>query len=99
MMRPVVISMLALGLGGCQPKDPQQVEFEKRFEQDAILVKTCPGDPRFATGRTAITQRVYRFEKELWYTDVESYRRVEGTPETVCNLLLPPIETIARNGG
>lgn len=69
MLRLVTILGVVLSLSGCsrEPKDPQQVEFEKKFEREAVLVKTCPGDPRYASGPTAITQRVYRFENELWY--------------------------------
>jgi hypothetical protein len=91
MIRVVTILIIAFGLAGCdrKPTDPQQIEFEKKFQRDAVLVKTCPGDPRRASGPTAITQRVYRFENELWYDDADRYRRVEATPETVCNLLLP----------
>jgi hypothetical protein len=72
-MRLLIILVVALGLGGCdrKPKDPQEVEFEKKFEREAVLVKTCPGDPRWASGPTSITQRVYRFENELWYQDVD----------------------------
>jgi hypothetical protein len=92
MLRLIIILVAALGLGGCKepdPKDPKQVEFEKKFASEAVLVKTCPGDPRYASGPTAGTQRVYRFEKELWVEEVTGYRRVDGAPETVCDLLLP----------
>jgi hypothetical protein len=89
MLRLLAISLVLLGLSGCkeQPKDPQQVAFEKKFEREAVLVKTCPPDPRFASGPTAAAQRVYRFEKELWYQDVDGYRKVDATPETVCKVL------------
>jgi hypothetical protein len=92
MLRLLTILAVVLGLSGCekQPKDPQQVEFEKKFEREAVLVKTCPGDPRLASGPTASAQRVYRFEKELWYQDVNRYRKVEATPEAVCSVLELP---------
>jgi hypothetical protein len=91
MLRVVTILVVVLGLNGhsaeAQQKDPQQVEFEKKFQREAVLVKTCPGDPRYASGPTAVAQRVYRFQKELWYQDVNGYRKVEATPETVCSVL------------
>jgi hypothetical protein len=71
------------------PKDPQQAEFEKKFDREAVLVRTCPGDPAYASGPTSNSQRVYRFEKELWVTTVKGYQRVDGAPDTVCELLLP----------
>jgi len=93
MLRLATIVIVALGLNACnerEPKDPQQVDFEKKFEREAALVITCPGDPRYASGPTAIAQRVYRFEKGLWYRDVGGYRKVEATPETVCKVLQLP---------
>jgi hypothetical protein len=92
MLRLLTILAMVLGLASCneKPKDPQQVEFEKKFEREAVLVKTCPGDPRYASGPTAVAQRVYRFEKELWYQDVTGYRKVEATPEAVCDALQFP---------
>ncbi|MBR1223781.1 hypothetical protein JQ600_02565 [Bradyrhizobium sp. AUGA SZCCT0176] len=71
------------------PKNPQQAEFEKRFDREAVLVRTCPGDPAYASGPTSNTQRVYRFEKELWVRTVKGYQRVDGAPDTVCELLIP----------
>jgi hypothetical protein len=94
MLRLIILLAVVVGLSGCNEeknrKDPQQVEFEKKFEREAVLVKTCPGDPRFASGPTAAAQRVYRFEKDLWFVDVNGPRKVEATPETVCNLLVMP---------
>jgi hypothetical protein len=92
MLRLVTILVVVIGLGGCnrEPKDPQQVEFEKKFEREAVLVKTCAGAPGYASGPTAAAQRVYRYEKELWYLDVNRYRKVEATPEAVCSVLQLP---------
>lgn len=94
MLRLVTILVAALSLSSCnreqEPKDPQQVEFEKKFEREAVLVKTCAGDPRYASGPTAAAQRVYRFEKELWCLDRNRYRKVEATPDTVCEVLQRP---------
>jgi hypothetical protein len=95
-MRAVVaVCIIAVGLAGCgEKKDPEQAAFEKKFEREAAVVMTCPGDARWASGPTATTQRVYRYEKELWVEAVTSsginYQRVEATPETVCNVLVPP---------
>ena len=88
-MRLITVVVFALALSGCfeqRPKDPQQVKFEKRFEREAVLVKTCAGDPRYATGPTAAAQRVYRFEKELWYLDARTdrFRKVEARFVTFC---------------
>lgn len=67
MLRVITILVVVLGLSGhgaeAQQRDPQQVEFEKKFQREAVLVATCPGDPTWASGPTAATQRVYRFEK------------------------------------
>jgi hypothetical protein len=88
----IALCTIAVGLAGCEPtpKDPAQVEFQKKFEREAAIVVTCPGDARWASGPTAATQRVYRYEKELWVETVGGYQRVEATPETVCNVLVPP---------
>lgn len=93
MRRVGTILILFLGLSGCnekQPRDPQLVEFEKKFEREAILVKTCHGDPRYASGPTAAAQRVYRYEKELWFEDISGPRKIEATPEAACDTLITP---------
>jgi hypothetical protein len=60
MLRLLAICVVVIGLAGCnrepEPKDPQQVEFEKKFEREAVLVKTCPGDPRYASGSIALNK-------------------------------------------
>lgn len=93
--QPIAIALIAIGLSACkkerEPPDPKQVEFNKRFDREAVLVMTCPGDPRWGSGPTAFAQRVYRFERELWYTDADvGLRKVEATPETVCAVLTTP---------
>ncbi|MET4603430.1 hypothetical protein ABIB90_002908 [Bradyrhizobium sp. JR4.1] len=93
MLRLVAIMIAGVALAGCkeQVKDPQQVEFERKFEREAVLVRTCPGDPRYASGPTAAAQRVYRFEKELWFIDIDGPRKLETNPEAACSTLtLPP---------
>jgi hypothetical protein len=95
-MRYALLCLIALSLAACErkTKDPAQAEFERKFEKEAVIVMTCPGDARWASGPTASTQRVYRYEKELWVevvnTNGTGYQRVEATPETVCNVLIPP---------
>jgi hypothetical protein len=93
----IVLCIAALSIAACgerKPKDPAQAEFEKKFDRDSVIVMTCPGDARWASGPTAATQRVYRYEKDLWVEIVTTtgagYQRVEATPETVCNVLVPP---------
>jgi hypothetical protein len=93
----VAVCIIAVSLAGCgerKPKDPAQTEFDKKFEREAVIVMTCPGDARWASGPTAATQRVYRYEKELWVEAITTsginHQRVEATPETVCNVLVPP---------
>jgi len=93
MRRAALVLVIIFGFGGfseAAPKDPQQVEFEKKFEREAALVRTCPGDPRFASGPTAAAQRVYRYEKELWFIDVTGPRRLEAAPEAACDALTVP---------
>jgi hypothetical protein len=93
-MLPIAILIIftSIILSACkqEEKDPQQVEFEKKFEREAILVRTCPGDPRFGSGPTAAAIRVYRFQSELWYQDVDSYRRIDANPENACAILTIP---------
>jgi hypothetical protein len=81
----LVIALLA----GCsqKEKDPAQVEFEKRFEREAVLVKTCRPDPSVASGASL---KVYRFEQELWFNDRGVLRRVDATPDNVCDVLDEP---------
>jgi hypothetical protein len=67
--------------------DPQQVEFEKKFACDATLVRVCPPDPTLATGPGSAARQVYRFQSELWTFDHGKLRRVEATPENVCEIL------------
>ncbi len=76
--------MAALLLLGCGKPDPAQVEFRKKFLEEAILVKTCRPDPGIASG---VPVRVYRFRGELWYDNRADLRRVDGTVENVCDLL------------
>jgi hypothetical protein len=94
MLRLITLLVFVIGLTGCkdEPRDPQQVEFEKKFDHDAVLVRTCPADPRYASGPTAAAQRVYRYERELWFVDVGGPRKLEATPETACDVLVIPRE-------
>ncbi|WP_375762867.1 hypothetical protein ACE10X_22400 [Bradyrhizobium sp. Pha-3] len=63
---------------------PEEIGFQKKFDRDAVLVRTCAPDPGVASGATL---KVYRFEGELWFNDRGIWRRVDGKPENVCDLL------------
>jgi hypothetical protein len=63
---------------------PEELEFDKKFDREAVLVKTCGTDPGVASG---IPLKVYRFENELWFDDRRRWRRVDGKLENVCDLL------------
>jgi hypothetical protein len=63
---------------------PEEIGFQKRFDRDAMLVKTCAPDPSLAS---AATLKVYRFEGELWFSDRGRWRRIDGKPENVCDIL------------
>ena len=68
--------IIALLLPGCsKEEDPEQVAFEKRFRREAVLVKTL---------------KIYRFEQELWFKDRGVLRRVDATPDNVCDVLDEP---------
>ena len=87
--RFVATAIALLVVGGCQEKkDEETLQREKRFASEAVLVRTCPGDPSLISGETAVVQKVYRWEGELWAWDRRTLRRVEGTPETVCRALV-----------
>ena len=62
----------------------EELEFNKKFNREAVLVKTCGSDPGVASG---IPLKVYRFEDELWFNDRDTWRRIDGKPENVCDLL------------
>jgi hypothetical protein len=88
----VLCALIALFflLAGCSKRDPEEVEFEKRFRREAVLVKTCPGDASLASGPTSVHQRVYRFQEELWFDERGIMRRVDAKPENVCAVLQAP---------
>jgi hypothetical protein len=88
-----VVALVAAStmLSGCgQKQDPEQVEFEKRFARDAVLVKVCPPDPTLASGPGSAARQVYRFQNELWTYDHGDLRRVDAKPENVCEILQFP---------
>ena len=76
-----VLFLASATLSGCQKEDPQQVEFEKNFARDAILVRVCPPDPTLASGPGSAARQVYRFQSELWTYYHGDLRRVDATPE------------------
>jgi hypothetical protein len=63
---------------------PEEVEFDKTFDREAVLVKTCGPEPGVAT---AVPIKVYRFEAKLWYRDDHRWRQVDAKPDNVCDLL------------
>jgi hypothetical protein len=65
--------------------DSEQLEFEKKFDRDAVLVKTCRPDPTIESG---VAMKVYRFEEKLWFRERKTrWKQVDGKPENVCDLL------------
>jgi len=76
--------VLTLLLAGCKEPTPEQVEFQKKFDREAVLVKTCGWDPTVASGAPL---KVYRFEQDLWFSDRGAWRRVDGKVDNVCDLL------------
>lgn len=62
----------------------EEVEFDKKFDQAAVLVKTCGPEPGIAT---AVPIKVHRFEEKLWYRDDHRWRQVDAKPDNVCDLL------------
>lgn len=93
MLRVITILVVVLGLSGhgaeAQQRDPQQVEFEKKFQREAVLVATCPGDPTWGFRADSRHPAGLSLRKEL----NGNYRRVEATPETVCEMLVLPKST------
>jgi hypothetical protein len=63
---------------------PEEVEFNKKFDREAVLVKTCGQEPGIASPSL---MKVFRFEEKLWYRDFHRWRQVDGTPDNVCDLL------------
>jgi hypothetical protein len=63
---------------------PEEIEFDKKFDREAILVKTCGPDPGLASGTPL---KVFRFGEKLWYRDLNRWRQIDAKPENVCDLL------------
>jgi hypothetical protein len=80
-------ALLAALLLGCSKPDPEQVEFQKKFDHEAILVKTCRPDPSIESGPSL---KVYRFQEQLWFNDRGIMRRVDAKVDDVCELLDEP---------
>jgi hypothetical protein len=62
----------------------EEVEFDEKFDREAVLVKTCGPEPGIAV---AIPQKVFRFREKLWYRDRNRWRVIDRHPENVCDLL------------
>ena len=63
---------------------PEQIEFDKKFDREAVLVRTCGLEPGIAS---ALPMKVFRFEDKLWFQDNHRWRQVDGKPDNVCDLL------------
>ena len=63
---------------------PEEFEFGKRFNREAVLMKTCGFDPSTGSGAP---MKVYRFEDALWFDDRSRWRRIDAKVENVCDLL------------
>jgi hypothetical protein len=63
---------------------PEEEEFNKKFDREAVLVKTCGIPPGIAT---AVPIQVFRFDGKLWYDDFHRWRQIDATPENVCDRL------------
>jgi hypothetical protein len=80
-----ILTVAVILLTGCEKPDPEQVEFDKKFDRDAVLVKTCRDDPTIAGGSP---MRVYRFQDKLWFLEYKRrWRQIDAKPDNVCDLL------------
>ena len=89
MVRFLLSAAILLGFGlliyfGRYVPSPEEEAFDKKFDQESVLLKTCGTDPGVASGAP---MRVYRYENKLWYRDVHRWRQVDASPENVCDLL------------
>ena len=60
-----------------------ELQFEKKFDQEAILVKTCGVD----WGISTVPLKIYRFEDQLWFKDNFVWRRVAAGTAQVSDVL------------
>jgi hypothetical protein len=89
------LTVAAIVLAGCEKPDPEQTEFDKKFDRDAVLVKTCGADPAIAGGSL---MRVYRFQDKIWFLELKRrWRQIDAKPDNVCDLL--DIEAVHRAKG
>jgi hypothetical protein len=80
-----ILTVAAFVLAGCEKPDPEQVEFEKKFDRDAVLVKTCRNDPTIESGPP---MRVYRFQDKLWFSEYKRrWRQIDANPDNVCDVV------------
>jgi len=82
-----VLVLAALALSACDRKDADEAAFDKEFQRDAVFVKECGFNPTLASGPTL---KVYRFREAIWFDDRGHWRKIDGKPENVCDLLKPP---------
>ena len=82
----MMIPLAIIGLSSCgdgHVSDVSELQFEKKFDQEAILVKTCGVD----WGISTVPLKIYRFEDQLWFKDNFVWRRVAAGTDQVCDVL------------
>ena len=82
-----MIPLGLIGLSGCDGHghvpDADELEFEKKFDREAVLVKTCGVD----WGISTVPLKVYRFKDQLWFKDNLIWRPVAAGIDQVCDVL------------
>jgi hypothetical protein len=71
----------------------QPLEFEKMFNREAVLAKTCEMDRAVSTAPL----RVYRFKDQLWFKDNSVRRPVAAGIDQVCDVLDIDARRSSRN--
>jgi hypothetical protein len=79
------VPLAVTGLRGCDRSvsDADQAAFEKTFNQEAVLIKTCGVDP----GISSLPLRVYQFNNQLWFKDISRWRPIAAGKDNVCDVL------------
>jgi hypothetical protein len=85
MIPPAIIGLSACSLW--------ESEFEKMFNREAALAKTCGVDRAVST----VPLRVYRFKDQLWFKDNSVWRPVAAGIDQVCDVLDVDARRSSRN--